>query len=121
MGMYRIRGSQQIAQEFPLPDWQCEKPRFQIGRIACLCRGPAKMQRNADRMRCRSSSRDSMSCIQPNRGGWVRISKMNFLTTQPDRLQPCIDQNLNSRRDGGGEAEFVGGDHAVDDASFACI
>ena len=43
--------------------------------------------------------------------------EMNFLAAEPDRLQPRIDQNLDARRHGGGESEFVGGGHAVDDGA----
>jgi hypothetical protein len=38
---------------------------------------------------------------------------MNFLLAELDRLQACINQHLDARGHGGGEAEIVGGGHAV--------
>ena len=40
---------------------------------------------------------------------------MDLLVAELDRFQPCIGQNLDAGRDGGGEAEIVSGGHAVDE------
>ncbi len=44
---------------------------------------------------------------------------MNFLMSQPDRLQSRIHQTLACCRNRSGEAELVGGCHAVNDG--ACL
>ena len=44
--------------------------------------------------------------------------EMDLLATELDRLQTRINQHLDTRRHGGGEAEIVGGSHAVDDGAI---
>jgi len=41
--------------------------------------------------------------------------EVDLLAAELDRLQPCIDQDLDACRDGGREAEIVGGRHAIDE------
>ena len=41
--------------------------------------------------------------------------EVDLLATELDRLQPCVDQDLDARRDGGREAEIVGGRHAINE------
>ena len=43
------------------------------------------------------------------------ILEMDLLIAEFDRLQPRVDEDLDAGRHGRGEAEIVGGGHAVDD------
>ena len=43
--------------------------------------------------------------------------EVDLLIAELDRLQTRVDQHLDARRHGGGEAEIVGGSHAVHDGA----
>ena len=43
--------------------------------------------------------------------------EMDLLVAELDRLQTCVDQDFDTCRHSGGEAEIVSGGHAVDDGT----
>ncbi len=43
--------------------------------------------------------------------------KVNILIAVPDRIQTRVDEHLDTRRHGGGDAEIVGRGHAVHDGA----